>query len=181
LVPGERVNIASRRGILHEPALLMAPDISDTRDVVMVPILPEVLEAFGVGVRPTRAETQRLITTSSLFGLTALLSFSNDTLAGTESGPPETSDVAWFAQLLRARFGERFLHREIPGDHLQPTGIRVGDTVYAPDLRTVLDKDPIPRQLETVALEFLTELHTRIGSAAPTLRSAPTGTWVGAV
>lgn len=160
-LPPGRTLATALRGILDEPSLLMAPDIGNTDSALPVPILPQLLDAFGLGVRPTRAETQHLIATNQLFGLTALISFARDRVAGNASEPPAVSDVAWFLQTLDARPGGRLLHEELPGGHLVPFGIRFSDTVLELDPQFgFLPAEP-PAELEAVAVRLLAALTER--------------------
>ncbi|MGQ9927386.1 MAG: DUF1350 family protein [Chloroflexaceae bacterium] len=163
--PPGLVTAGIRRGILDEPSLLMAPDIGDTDSALPVPIVPGILDALSLGVRPTRAETQRLIKDSNLFNLTALISFERDRVAGNASEPPETSDVAWFLQSLGARPKGRLLHEELPGGHLVPFGIRFGDVVFELDPQSgFLPAEP-PAELEVTAVRLLGELERRRATA----------------
>ncbi len=159
--PPGLVTAGIRRGILDEPSLLLAPDIGDTDSALPVPIVPGILDALGLGVRPTRAETQRLIIDSNLFNLTALISFERDRVAGNASEPPETSDVAWFLQTLGARPEGRLLHEELPGGHLVPFGIRLSDLVFELDPRFGLFPAEPPAELEATAVRLLGELDRR--------------------
>ncbi|MCG8352494.1 MAG: DUF1350 family protein [Chloroflexales bacterium] len=153
--------LATRRGILDEPSLLMAPSIADTEHAVRVPILPQILDKLGLGVEPTKQQTQALIEQRDLFNLTALISFRDDTVAGNQSGSPEESDVAWFLEALRAGQNNILLHEEIEGDHLAPLGVQVGDSVYLFSMRTLLRREPVPRPLELLIIRFLAELDQR--------------------
>ncbi|MCS6880441.1 MAG: DUF1350 family protein [Oscillochloridaceae bacterium] len=155
------ITASVRRGILDEPSLLMAPDIGDTDSALPLPILPAILDWLGLGVRPTRAEMQRLIVESNLFNLTALISFERDRVAGNASEPPETSDVAWFLETLGARPEGRLLHEELPGGHLVPFGIRFGDVVFELDPRPGCPPAEPPAELEAAALRLLRELDQR--------------------
>ncbi|PDV97417.1 DUF1350 family protein [Candidatus Chloroploca asiatica] len=162
VLPGMSLASATRTGILDEPSLLLAPDMSDTRDAVpFLPVVPRLLDQLGLGVRPSRAETQRLIEQDDLFGLTALISFDQDTIAGRAHESPEVSDVAWFLQTLEARTSYPVLHRELAGDHLEPVGIRYGDMVYSLRSASLLGSKSVPRAIEQTALEFLAELGRR--------------------
>lgn len=160
-LPPGRVRATARRGILNEPSLLMAPDIGDTDSALPVPILPQILDALGLGVRPTRAETQRLIAEDELFGLTGLISFERDRIAGNASEPPEVSDVAWFLQTLGARPGGRLLHEELAGGHLVPFGIRFDDVVLELDPQVGLLPAQPPAELEQAAVRMLAKLDQR--------------------
>jgi hypothetical protein len=160
-LPPGRMLATARRGILNEPSLLLAPDIGDTDSAVPVPIVPNILDALGLGVRPTRAETQHLIATDELFGLTALISFERDRVAGNAAAPPEVSDVAWFIATLSARTGDRFLHEELPGGHLVPLGLRLADVVLEVDPQIGCPPAKPPAALEATAVRFLAALQQR--------------------
>lgn len=153
-----------KSSILNQPSLLIAPDISDTESAIPIPALARLLDQLGLGAIPTRKQTQCFIKLSELFNLTAMNSFSQDTVAGSltdSSKSPENqakSDVLWFFQQLHER---GLINQELPGKHLEPVGIRVGN--YIVDLNP-LDKfiEPISsRYLESVALQFLEKLQQR--------------------
>lgn len=140
--------------ILDQPSLLIAPDISDTADALpKIPLLPALLDRWNLGVQPTRLETQDLVSQSPFFNLTAVISFKEDTLAGTQSEAPQTSDVAWLVQQLQARRVPNSLYRELPGGHLEPLGFSVGDRILGPSCQ-----EPQQRPLEPLALELLDKL-----------------------
>jgi len=160
-LPPNRTAATARRGIYDEPSLLMAPDIGDTAAAVPVPILPQILDALGMGVRPTRAETQRLIVEDELFYLTALISFAGDTVAGNAAGPPETSDVAWLIKVLSDRQGGTLHHRELAGGHMVPFGIRLADVVMEIDPKIGLVPAAPPAEVERTAIELLAALGDR--------------------
>lgn len=148
---------AEVKGILDEPSLLIAPDISDTGDTIPIPLLPSVLDMFNLGVRPSRSEIQKLIQESDLFNLTAIISFQDDDVAGSVNGSPETSDVAWFYETLSNKSSNQFFHKELEGDHLEPLGVEIGKTVF--DITSIFDLvQDVPRQLEPTALDFLSKL-----------------------
>lgn len=152
--------------ILAQPSLLIAPDISDTESAIPVRIIAQFLDQMGLGVMPTRQQTQRLIDQSQLFNLTALISFEQDTLAGSKTDESKDqqkqadSDVLWLIQQLKTR---KFpiLHIELPGKHLEPLGVKLG--------QFIVDLNPFDkfiellkrRQLERYALQFLTQLRQR--------------------
>ncbi len=149
------------RGILDEPSLLMAPDISDTSAAIPVPFIANLLNAVGLGIRPTRVQTQQLIENDDLFNLTAIVSFANDTIAGNAAGDPAKSDVAWFIQTLSQRQDGFLLHQEIPGKHMEPSGIECDGSLYRLDLPEIIDREALPRPLEPLVLQFLQELGAR--------------------
>ncbi|GAB4382110.1 MAG: DUF1350 family protein [Elainellaceae cyanobacterium] len=148
--------------ILGQPSLLMAPDISDTKDALPFSTLAQWLDRFYLGVQPTRQDTQTLVRQSNLFNLTALISFAQDDLAGTASQSPETSDVAWFIQELQSRSGDRLIAQEIPGGHREPVGIQMGDVVLRPDFQHGIFEPLQNRQLERLAIELLAKLAQRL-------------------
>jgi hypothetical protein len=158
-LPPNQVRATALRGIYDEPSLLMAPNIGDTAAALPLPVLPQILDALGLGVRPSRADTQRLIVNDDLFHLTALISFVRDDVAGNAAGSPEKSDVAWFIQTLHGR-GE-LLHQELDGGHLVPVGIRLADVVLEIDPQIGLLPAEPPAALEQVAIELLAKLGGR--------------------
>ncbi|NTV63396.1 MAG: DUF1350 family protein [Oscillochloris sp.] len=160
-LPPGRDPASTRRGIYDEPSLLLAPDIGDTDSALPLPVLAKILDALGLGIRPTRAETQQLIVEDDLFNLTALISFENDTVAGNAAGSPDKSDVAWLLQTLRDRGGQTLLHRELAGGHLVPVGIRLADVVLELDPTCGLVSAEPPAELERTAVELLAALGQR--------------------
>lgn len=159
----DRIN-PGKTSILSQPSLLIAPDISNTESAIPIPALARLIDRLGLGVKPRRKQTQCFIKLSDLFNLTAMISFSQDTVAGSltdiTKSPEiqENSDVLWFAQQLQDK---GLINKELPGKHLEPVGIRVGN--YIVDLNP-LDKfiEPIScRFLEPLALQFLEKLQQR--------------------
>jgi hypothetical protein len=159
----------------NQPSLLIAPDISDTQSAIPRPLafLAHFLDRIGLGALPTRKETQCLINESSLFNLTALISFNRDTIAGSENDQDvENSDVRWLIDQLKRR-AFPILHQEIPGKHLEPIGIKVGR--YIVDLNP-FDKfiQPLARRnLEPLTVQFLEQLKQR-ASQVPTTPAVST-------
>jgi hypothetical protein len=152
-----RVINASIQG---QSTILIAPDISDTQSAIPKPLafIAHWLDRLGWGVLPTRKETQCLIDASSLFNLTALISFNRDIIAGSQTDANvEESDVRWFVQQLKKRL-HLPLAKELCGKHLEPVGIKIGN--YLVDLNP-LDKfiKPLSKhQLPSVVQEFLVAL-----------------------
>jgi Protein of unknown function (DUF1350) len=152
--------------IFNQPSLLVAPDISDTQSAIPIPAIANLLDQIGWGVKPSRKQTQCLIERSQLFNLTALISFNKDTLAGSKTDQfkstkvREASDVFWLIEQLQQR-KLPILDQELPGKHLEPLGIRIGD--YLVDFNpfdkfiTALQD----RKLEHYALQFINELKQR--------------------
>jgi hypothetical protein len=152
--------------ILAQPSLLIAPDIGNTESAIPVRTLARFLDRVGLGVLPTREQTQCFIERSQLFNLTALISFDKDTIAGSVADSfkskeiQENSDALWLIQQLKTK---KFpiLHTELQGKHLALLGLRVGE--YIVDLNP-LDKfiELIRgRLLEHYAVDFLAQLRQR--------------------
>lgn len=150
--------LPTRTGILDQPSILMAPDISDTDSAIPKP-LAKLVNALGLGVNPSRRQTQCLIENSRLFNLTALISFDHDTIAGRLQDQDETkSDVRWLLNHLSDRNPPQ---AELSGKHLEPVGVRVGQWIV--DLNP-LDKFVAPlsrRHVEATVLMFLEKLAQR--------------------
>jgi hypothetical protein len=157
-----------RRSIKGQPSLLIAPDISDTQSAIPKPLafIAHFLDRYNLGVLPTRKQTQGFIAKSDLFNLTALISFSKDTIAGSEADKDKdeetrtNSDVLWMIEYLDQKTFP-ILHQEMPGKHLEPIGIQVSNSIV--DLNP-LDKfiEPIlSRRLEYFTIQFLEKLSQR--------------------
>jgi hypothetical protein len=149
--------MAINASIQGQSTILIAPDISDTESAVPKPLtfIAHWLDRRGWGVLPTRQETQCLINASSLFNLTALISFDRDTIAGNLAD--KDGDVYWFFKQLGKR-SHSPLVQELPGKHLEPIGIQVGE--YLVDFNP-LDKfiKPLAKyQLPSIALQFIAAL-----------------------
>ena len=158
-----------KKSIIDEPSLLIAPDISDTKDAVPIPGLAPLLDSWGIGVRPTKKETQDLIRNSGLFNLTALISFDKDTIAGTKDEPIDKSDVAWFINELEYKRNKPLLREEIPGGHREPIGIMLGDSLVDTNPFDGILESIEKRQLEPLAIQFLAELAQRLTPEPTTL------------
>ncbi|MBW4483139.1 MAG: DUF1350 family protein [Tildeniella torsiva UHER 1998/13D] len=119
-----RDRLATAPTIWNQPTQLLAPDISDTTNAVPVKALAHLLDRLGLGVQPTRQQTLDLIDRSRLFNLTAMVSFTRDTVAGSiKDSHPATSDVLWLYQHLQTK---QLVHAELGGKHLEPLGVEVG-------------------------------------------------------
>ncbi|MEG4571390.1 DUF1350 family protein [Microcoleus sp. N3A4] len=158
-----------RPSIKDQPSLLIAPDISNTESAIPVRSLAQLLDKFRLGVLPTREQTQCFIANSSLFNLTAIISFDRDDIAGSTNDinkSPEQqkmSDVLWLIEQLSNR-KLPLLSQEIAGKHLEPIGIKIGN--YIVDLNP-WDKFIKPlksRFLEYWSVHFLEELKKRLGA-----------------
>ncbi|MBW4640057.1 MAG: DUF1350 family protein [Gloeocapsa sp. UFS-A4-WI-NPMV-4B04] len=153
--------------IWDQPSLLIAPDISDTKDAVPLPLVPELLDKIGGGVKPTRKEIQTIIKKSNLFNLTALISFDKDKVAGTASEPVEESDVALFIHEIEAKKNRKLLKNEIPGKHEEIVGLKVhnfdGSVSFVDiDLSDGIFENVKQRQLEPLAVDFLKKLGDKL-------------------
>jgi Protein of unknown function (DUF1350) len=169
----------SQSDICNQPALLLAADISDTATAIPIPALAHLLDRLKLGVQPTRPQTLALIERSRLFGLTGLISFERDTVAGRVhtgpavhaspvKGPPLESDVAWLYQHLTPR---GLLHRELAGKHLEPLGVKIGPWLV--DLNP-LDKFLKPLRQWAVGQTVLTLLKQLEARTAPIAATAST-------
>lgn len=149
-----------RPSIKGQPSLLIAPDISDTESAIPKPIafVARFLDRLGLGVLPTKKQTKCFIERSNLFNLTALISFDKDTIAGNKIN--KNLDVFWFIEQLKRR-KLPVLDKEIPGKHLEPIGIKIGN--YTVDLNP-LDKFIeliAERRVECSVIQFLEQLKQR--------------------
>lgn len=159
--------LEAARKLWDQPSLLIAPDISDTKEAVPVPLVPELLDKIGYGVKPTREETRKIIEQSDLFNLTALISFDKDKVAGTESEADKESDVALFIHELEDKKNRKLLRKQIPGKHEEIVGLKVrnlnGSVSFVDiDLSDGIFENAKERQLETLAIDFLAKLGGRI-------------------
>ncbi len=144
--------------IKDQASLLLAPDIGDTKDAIKLPLLPELLDYFGLGVLPTKKGTFKFIQNSSLFNLAAMISFNRDNIAGNEgSAPGLDNTVLTLIKILEPKL----LHQEIKGKHLRPLGIESAGSVIGPISNH-------PRELVPLALEFLQQLKARLNGTTET-------------
>jgi len=156
-------SIPGTASILNQPSLLLAPDISDTESAIPIPAVAQFIDHLGWGVLPTRHQTQCFIQSSNLFNLTGLISFDQDTIAGSIKDEnksveqQENSDVLWFTRTLTAK---KLVQTELPGKHLEPLGIRFGKFILALNFEKLIS--PIAdRKLEAVTLRFLAQLASK--------------------
>ncbi|WP_293203536.1 MULTISPECIES: DUF1350 family protein [unclassified Microcoleus] len=149
--------------IKGQPSLLIAPDISNTESAIPIRALAVLLDKLGLGVRPTRAETQCFIASSSLFNLTALISFDRDDIAGSVRDIDKSlevqknSDVLWLVEQLKAR-DLPVLTREIEGTHLSPIAIETGNYIVGLNHFNAFIKPIKYRLLEAECVKFLSAL-----------------------
>jgi len=165
---GAILNNADLEGIsiLSQPSLLIAPDISNTESAIPIKAIARFLDQVGLGVLPTRKQTQCFIERSQLFNLTALISFDKDIIAGSVVDQKESkqiqegSDVLWLFKQLKAR-KVPILHIELQGKHLEPLGVQIG--------KYIVDLNPFDkfikllsgRLLERYVAKFLVQLRQR--------------------
>jgi hypothetical protein len=156
--------------ILSQPSLLVAPDLSDTESAIPVKAIARLLDRAGLGVLPTRKQTQCFIDKSQLFNLTALISFDKDTIAGSVmdqsngNQSQDESDVLWLFQKLKTR-QYPILNIELPGKHLEPLGFKIGKYVVDLNLFDKFIELLSGRLLERYAANFLIQLsHRQNGS-----------------
>jgi Protein of unknown function (DUF1350) len=160
------LNDSDSLSIFDQTSLLIAPDISDTESAIPVRFVAQILDRIGLGVKPTRKETQCLIERSNLFNLTALISFDKDTLAGsiTDISKPvkiqAESDVLWLINELKKK-PLPILHQELKGKHLEPLGIRIQNYIIDLNPFDKFIKAIKNRQLEKVTIQFLEKLRER--------------------
>ena len=114
----------------NQPSLLLAPVIAGIESAVPVPSLAELVKKFGLDVQPDVKQTRCLIKRSSLFNLTAAISFSLDRIASNkeigEDGEPKGT-VEWLKKHV-----PRVDFSELPNrKHLAPLGFRQGDSELA--------------------------------------------------
>jgi hypothetical protein len=158
-----------RPSIKNQPSLLIAPDISNTESAIPVRALAQLLDKFRLGVLPTREQTQCFIANSSLFNLTALISFDRDDIAGSTNDinkSPEKrklSDVLWLIEQLSNR-KLSLLSQEIEGKHLEPVGIKIGNYIVDLNPWDKFIKPVKSRFIEYWSVHFLDALKKRLGA-----------------
>jgi hypothetical protein len=143
-------------------SILLAPEISDTEAAIRVPLLPKLIDSFGLGVQPTQEQTFNLIESSPLFNLTGMISFDKDpTISGTKKDPvirrkdgaidSRTNTVPW---LIEVQPKIRMLHKEIQGCHLRPLGLQLGNKIFGAIAAP-------PENLVPTILDLLSQLKAR--------------------
>ncbi|HLP88675.1 MAG TPA: DUF1350 family protein [Nostocaceae cyanobacterium] len=119
--------------IKNQESVLLAPVNSGTESAIPQPIAG-IVDALGLGVKPTPSLTFDLIKKSNLFNLLGVVSFRADKIA--------KSTVQWFEETFakpktadgkanpyyRPDFNNYWL-KDQRGGHLRPLGLRVGNTV----------------------------------------------------
>jgi hypothetical protein len=155
-----RRRLDDKNAIFNQPSLLIAPDISDTDSAIPIKFLADFIDEIGLGVLPSRSQTECMIHRSKLFNITGLISFKSDDIAGNESN--KQKGVYWFIQQLK---NQNLIHQEIPGKHLEPVGVKIGKNIVDLNPWDKLIEPISKRKLEPVALTFLQQLSDRIKSA----------------
>jgi len=147
--------------IFNQRSLLIAPDISDTDSAIPQPFA-RLVEHLGLGVNPSRRQTLCLIKNSRLFNLTALISFAQDEIAGRLADPDETqSDLRWLLNQMAHPNQQSVPRAELPGKHLEPIGIRIGDWIVDFNPWDKFAARLADRHVEDVALKLLKKLQDR--------------------
>lgn len=137
-------------GMVNEPMLFIAPYIGDTN----IPFLPGwLIKALRLDFRPTMQELEALLDKhkSTTFARSAMLSFTEDTTAGSLNDCPDprqpcTKSVPWIHRNLTDCVGE------VPGDHFTPMGTLLEASVYRPSLKYFSEHFPRPVDREVVRL-----------------------------
>lgn len=161
-----RRRLDDKNTIFNQPSLLLAPDISDTDSAIPIKFMADFIDEIGLGVLPSRSQTECMIHRSTLFNITALISFKSDDIAGNESN--KNKNVYWFIRELKKR---QLIHQELPGKHLEPVGVKVGTNIVDFNPWDKFIEPIFKRQLEPVALTFLQRLSERVKS--PSLPPTP--------
>lgn len=158
--------IETRFPLKNQPSLLIAPDLSDTYEGVPITPVAQYLDRIGKGVRPDRNTMKKKLEESKRFGLTAILSFKSDDIAGTQCQSPETSDVALVTSILE-KTKNTLIKKEIPGKHLEIVGIRVckPDGTFALvdlDVTDGILEDTATRKTESCVIQLIEQLRQRL-------------------
>ncbi|MBE9198469.1 MULTISPECIES: DUF1350 family protein [unclassified Nodularia (in: cyanobacteria)] len=105
--------------IKGQVSVLLAPVNTGIDSAIKPKILANLITKLGFDVKPTPEETYALIKDSNLFNLLAILRFKSDNIArGT---------CDWFINTLGKP--PQDLWQELPGGHLRPLGIQIGNFV----------------------------------------------------
>lgn len=146
-----------------QPSLLIAPDLSDTFEAVPIEPVAKFLEHIDKGVKPDREKMGEKLKASKRFGLTAILSFDKDDVAGTQSQRTDKSDVALITNILKETKENILITQEIPGKHLEIVGIRVckPDGTFALvdlDVTDGILEDTATRTTESCVIQLIEQL-----------------------
>lgn len=149
------------KNIAPQKSLLIAPVMSDTKEAIQIPFLAKIIDKLGLGVYPTQEQTRALIKNSDFLNLTALLSFSQDEVAGSQSNTNLTnskeknSDVFWLVQQMQKSSS---IYQEISGKHLAPLGVKLNNNIIDLNYFQSGLKTKEFRNLESVVTELLNKL-----------------------
>ncbi|MEM7758338.1 MAG: DUF1350 family protein [Cyanobacteria bacterium P01_A01_bin.40] len=163
-----------QKDIIDQPSLLIAPNIGSTENAIPWRCLASLLDRFNLGVRPSRDTTlawiRQAVSANELFHITSLISFEQDCISGNLNGrqncpkrffpplPPSTNDVKWFNDLLQNRPDFFYTFHEIEGGHNKLAGWRMGQFIKELDNSDGQLIQPIPREVENLALEIIRSL-----------------------
>jgi len=156
-------NMLELAGIRDQPSVLIAPVFADSKDIVPIPALAEIIDGLGCGVVPTRQEVRDKIQESDLFNLTGVICFEEDEIAGHFNSDPADKDVPWLIKKLsKPGRADEFYKKELPGGHLKPNGCYCCEHIFgvhmASNMLILPTVYPAPRDLEPVVLNMLKKL-----------------------
>ncbi|TVP65494.1 MAG: DUF1350 domain-containing protein [Nodularia sp. (in: Bacteria)] len=138
--------------IRGQSSVLLAPVNTGLDSAIKPKFLADFITRIGFDVKPTPEETYALIKDSNLFNLLAILRFKSDNIArGT---------CDWFINTLRKP--PQDLWQELPGGHLRPLGIQIGNFVINfPDTFSIPLIEPIKKRtagFESHVIELVKDL-----------------------
>ena len=105
-----------KTSILNQALLMIAPATIGTKSAIPDP-LARFFDRLGLGVNPQRQYTRCFINDSPMFNRTAIISFTDDAIAGSIDNSPLNYDVPWFYKTFK---NKGLIHQELPGKHLEP-------------------------------------------------------------
>lgn len=106
--------------IKGQPSILLAPVNSGTDSAIRPPILANLIDKWGLGVKPSPEITRQLIQQNNLFNLLVLARFQSDKIAA------ETCN--WFIDTLgQPPVADRYWSS---GGHLRPLGMAIAGQVF---------------------------------------------------
>ncbi|MEA5516166.1 DUF1350 family protein [Nodularia sp. UHCC 0506] len=138
--------------IKGQASILLAPVNTGLESAIKPKFLAELIKKIGFDVKPTPKETYALIKDSNLFNLMAILRWKSDNIArGT---------CDWFINTLRKP--PQDFWQELPGGHLRPLGIQIGNFVINfPDTLSIPVIESIPKRtagFESHVIQLLKDL-----------------------
>ncbi|GAX37140.1 hypothetical protein NIES3585_31810 [Nodularia sp. NIES-3585] len=138
--------------IKGQASVLLAPVNTGLDSAIKPKFLADFIIKLGFDVKPTPKETYALIKDSNLFNLLAILRFKSDDIA--------RSTCDWFINTLRKP--PQGFWQELPGGHLRPLGIQIGNFVINfPDTFSIPLIQPIHKRtagFESHVIELLKDL-----------------------